>query len=150
MCDSFHSYAILCVCECSFTAHMWDGTFCVCFFTACSNAWPMHQRLSSLHATPLQITQHVPEHGVFGEEHGLKFGSQEGSSFMWVLDPIDGTKSFITGVQMIWRTCKCLRGWVLCICGCHESVCVCLLLKTSFTTCVLRQAAVRDSHLTAV
>ena len=39
----------------------------------------------------------VPEHGVFGEEHGLKFGSGAGSAYMWVLDPIDGTKSFITG-----------------------------------------------------
>jgi len=41
--------------------------------------------------------QHVPEHGVFGEEHGIKFGSGPGSPYMWVLDPIDGTKSFITG-----------------------------------------------------
>jgi len=41
--------------------------------------------------------QHVPEHGVFGEEHGLKFGSGAGTPYMWVLDPIDGTKSFITG-----------------------------------------------------
>lgn len=46
--------------------------------------------------TPLCI-QVVPEHGVFGEEHGLKFGSGAGADYMWVLDPIDGTKSFITG-----------------------------------------------------
>jgi len=43
------------------------------------------------------LTQHVPEHGVFGEEHGVKFGSGAGTPYMWVLDPIDGTKSFITG-----------------------------------------------------
>eukprot|EP00201_Polytomella_parva_P014132 CAMPEP_0175058146 /NCGR_PEP_ID=MMETSP0052_2-20121109/11678_1 /TAXON_ID=51329 ORGANISM="Polytomella parva, Strain SAG 63-3" /NCGR_SAMPLE_ID=MMETSP0052_2 /ASSEMBLY_ACC=CAM_ASM_000194 /LENGTH=306 /DNA_ID=CAMNT_0016323479 /DNA_START=117 /DNA_END=1037 /DNA_ORIENTATION=+ len=38
-----------------------------------------------------------PGHSVFGEEHGIQFGSGEGSQFTWVLDPIDGTKSFITG-----------------------------------------------------
>ncbi|GLC34125.1 hypothetical protein PLESTF_000166800 [Pleodorina starrii] len=43
------------------------------------------------------IERTFPEHGIFGEEHGLKFGSGAGSKYMWVLDPIDGTKSFITG-----------------------------------------------------
>jgi hypothetical protein len=38
-----------------------------------------------------------PEHGVFGEEHGLELGSGGGGDWLWVLDPIDGTKSFITG-----------------------------------------------------
>jgi len=41
----------------------------------------------------------VPQHSVFGEEHGLELGSSNGTSdsWLWVLDPIDGTKSFITG-----------------------------------------------------
>ncbi|GIL71648.1 hypothetical protein Vretifemale_2164 [Volvox reticuliferus] len=43
------------------------------------------------------IGKTFPDHGIFGEEHGLKFGSGAGSKYMWVLDPIDGTKSFITG-----------------------------------------------------
>ena len=47
----------------------------------------------------------VPQHGVFGEEHGLKEGSGAGAEFMWVLDPIDGTKSFITG-----EVCLCGEG----------------------------------------
>eukprot|EP00658_Telonema_sp_P-2_P027544 TRINITY_DN2124_c0_g1_i5.p2 TRINITY_DN2124_c0_g1~~TRINITY_DN2124_c0_g1_i5.p2 ORF type:complete len:207 (-),score=55.09 TRINITY_DN2124_c0_g1_i5:190-810(-) len=35
-----------------------------------------------------------PEHGIYGEE----FGSvRECAEWVWVLDPIDGTKSFITG-----------------------------------------------------
>lgn len=34
---------------------------------------------------------------MFGEEHGLTWGSGAGQDYMWVLDPIDGTKSFITG-----------------------------------------------------
>jgi inositol-phosphate phosphatase/L-galactose 1-phosphate phosphatase/histidinol-phosphatase len=32
----------------------------------------------------------------FGEEGGLKM-PKGGSDYCWVLDPIDGTKSFITG-----------------------------------------------------
>jgi len=42
-----------------------------------------------------KITQQYPDHGILGEEHGL-----ENSNFpeIWVLDPIDGTKSFITGM----------------------------------------------------
>jgi histidinol phosphatase-like enzyme (inositol monophosphatase family) len=35
-----------------------------------------------------------PEHGVMGEEHGTVRGEAE---WLWVLDPIDGTRAFITG-----------------------------------------------------
>jgi len=35
-----------------------------------------------------------PGHGILGEEHGRERLDAE---FVWVLDPIDGTKSFITG-----------------------------------------------------
>ena len=35
-----------------------------------------------------------PEHGVLGEEHGHEKGR---SRWTWVLDPIDGTRAFITG-----------------------------------------------------
>jgi histidinol phosphatase-like enzyme (inositol monophosphatase family) len=35
-----------------------------------------------------------PEHGVIGEEYGE---DRRDADFVWVLDPIDGTKSFITG-----------------------------------------------------
>jgi inositol-phosphate phosphatase/L-galactose 1-phosphate phosphatase/histidinol-phosphatase len=35
-----------------------------------------------------------PDHGILGEEHGRERLDAE---FVWVLDPIDGTKSFITG-----------------------------------------------------
>ena len=41
------------------------------------------------------ITKHFPDHGIIGEEYGL---TNEDSSVQWVLDPIDGTKSFIHGV----------------------------------------------------
>ncbi len=38
------------------------------------------------------IEQRYPQHGMIGEEHGTK----EGRGYRWVLDPIDGTRAFIT------------------------------------------------------
>jgi histidinol-phosphatase len=35
-----------------------------------------------------------PEHGYYGEEHGVERGDSE---FLWLIDPIDGTKSFVRG-----------------------------------------------------
>jgi myo-inositol-1(or 4)-monophosphatase len=46
------------------------------------------------------ITAKFPSHGVIGEEFGE---DRPGTEFVWVLDPIDGTKSFITGVPL-WGT----------------------------------------------
>ena len=43
------------------------------------------------------LTEHVPEHGVFGEEHGAVHTDAE---YVWVLDPIDGTKAYITGLPI--------------------------------------------------
>lgn len=40
------------------------------------------------------IGKTFPSHGIIGEEHGRE---REGASHVWILDPIDGTKSFITG-----------------------------------------------------
>jgi inositol-phosphate phosphatase/L-galactose 1-phosphate phosphatase/histidinol-phosphatase len=40
------------------------------------------------------IEDAFPAHGILGEEHGAVRTDAE---FVWVLDPIDGTKSFITG-----------------------------------------------------
>lgn len=42
------------------------------------------------------ISQRFPHHAIFGEEQGYTQGTA-GGSLMWILDPIDGTKSFITG-----------------------------------------------------
>lgn len=41
-----------------------------------------------------QIAQHFPGHDIFGEEEGL---SSRDSGEMWIIDPIDGTRSFISG-----------------------------------------------------
>ena len=43
------------------------------------------------------IAARFPEHGIIGEEFGR---SREDAEFVWVLDPIDGTKSFISGVPL--------------------------------------------------
>ena len=40
------------------------------------------------------ILKHYPEHGIVGEEFGVHDAQSE---YKWVLDPIDGTKSFICG-----------------------------------------------------
>jgi myo-inositol-1(or 4)-monophosphatase len=46
------------------------------------------------------IAQTFPAHGVIGEEYGQDRAQAE---FVWVLDPIDGTKSFISGLPT-WGT----------------------------------------------
>ena len=43
------------------------------------------------------IGEHYPEHGIVGEEYGRE---REDAEFVWVLDPIDGTRSFITGLPL--------------------------------------------------
>lgn len=42
------------------------------------------------------ISEHFPTHAIFGEENGWT-SKEENAEYIWVLDPIDGTKSFITG-----------------------------------------------------
>ena len=41
------------------------------------------------------IKQNFPAHGIVGEEYG---NERVDAEYVWVLDPIDGTKSFITGM----------------------------------------------------
>jgi myo-inositol-1(or 4)-monophosphatase len=43
------------------------------------------------------IAKKFPAHGVIGEEMG---NDRPDAEFVWVLDPIDGTKSFISGVPL--------------------------------------------------
>ena len=46
------------------------------------------------------IETDFPDHTIIGEEHGDK---QTDSPFSWIIDPVDGTRSFITGVPL-WGT----------------------------------------------
>jgi len=46
------------------------------------------------------IASRYPEHAIIGEEWDAK---ATGSRFTWIVDPIDGTRAFITGVP-VWGT----------------------------------------------
>lgn len=40
------------------------------------------------------VEQRYPQHGIYGEE----FGYRSGNGLTWVVDPIDGTRAFMTGM----------------------------------------------------
>ena len=46
------------------------------------------------------IERRFPSHGILGEEHGEV---RPGAEYRWVIDPIDGTKTFVRGVPL-WGT----------------------------------------------
>src|SRR5258707_14081505 len=46
------------------------------------------------------IRRQFPDHGIVGEEYGAERADAE---YVWFLDPIDGTKSFISGM-LAWGT----------------------------------------------
>jgi histidinol phosphatase-like enzyme (inositol monophosphatase family) len=43
------------------------------------------------------ISEHYPDHGVIGEEYGEDRSDAE---WVWVLDPVDGTRAFIAGLPL--------------------------------------------------
>jgi histidinol phosphatase-like enzyme (inositol monophosphatase family) len=51
------------------------------------------------------ISERYPEHGVIGEEYGE---DRPDAEFVWVLDPVDGTRAFIAGLPL-WTTLIALR-----------------------------------------
>jgi len=51
------------------------------------------------------ISEIHPSHGVIGEEYGE---DRPGAEFVWVIDPIDGTRAFIAGLPL-WTTLIGLR-----------------------------------------
>lgn len=52
------------------------------------------------------INADFPGHGIYGEEYGQE---NIDSDYVWILDPIDGTKSFITGNPMFGMLCGILH-----------------------------------------
>ncbi|MBB3225737.1 histidinol-phosphatase [Luteibacter sp. Sphag1AF] len=53
------------------------------------------------------LTEALPEAGIYGEEFGVDGGDRE---FLWLVDPLDGTKSFVrrtpffsTQIALMWR-----------------------------------------------
>jgi histidinol phosphatase-like enzyme (inositol monophosphatase family) len=59
------------------------------------------QRLRTL------ISQYWPDHGIVGEEFGQ---STAASQYTWLIDPIDGTKSFVSGVPLYANLLALLDG----------------------------------------
>jgi len=51
------------------------------------------------------IAERYPEHGVIGEEMGE---DRPDADFVWVLDPVDGTRAFVAGLP-VWTTLIALR-----------------------------------------
>jgi len=59
------------------------------------------------------INEHYPDHGIIGEE----FGSENvDAAHIWVLDPIDGTRAFVSGLPT-WGTLIGLRNQDRALCG---------------------------------
>ncbi len=52
------------------------------------------------------INEAFPEHGILGEEYGAERTDAE---FVWVLDPIDGTRAFINGIPLFATLIALLR-----------------------------------------
>jgi histidinol phosphatase-like enzyme (inositol monophosphatase family) len=85
------------------------------------------------------IAKKFPAHGIIGEELGSESPDAE---FVWVLDPIDGTKSFISGVPL-WGTLIALLHRGQPVLGCiHQPVLKQLMLGDGATT-TLNGRAVR-------
>ncbi len=45
------------------------------------------------------ISTRYPSHGIMGEEQGIR-STKPDARYQWVIDPIDGTKSFVAGVPI--------------------------------------------------
>ena len=56
-----------------------------------------------------QITAAFPTHGILGEEHE---DARLDATRVWVIDPIDGTKSFLSGMPSFGTLIACLSGGV--------------------------------------
>jgi histidinol phosphatase-like enzyme (inositol monophosphatase family) len=53
------------------------------------------------------VARYWPDHGIIGEELGRSAGK---STYTWVFDPIDGTKSFVAGVPLYANLVALLDG----------------------------------------
>ena len=90
------------------------------------------------------IAKKFPAHGIIGEEFGSERADAE---FVWMLDPIDGTKSFITGVPL-WGTLIALLHRGQPVLGCiHQPVLRQLMIGDGATT-TLNGRAVRGRATT--
>ena len=52
------------------------------------------------------LSKKFPNHGIIGEEYGSK---NLESKYIWVIDPLDGTHSFISGKPLFGTLISCLK-----------------------------------------
>ena len=93
-----------------------------------------------------RIARKFPAHGIVGEEFGSERADAE---FVWVLDPIDGTKSFITGVPLWGTLIALVHGGQPVLGAIHQPVLKQLMLGDGTTT-TLNGRAVRCRATTRV
>jgi histidinol phosphatase-like enzyme (inositol monophosphatase family) len=78
-----------------------------------------------------RIAKRFPAHGIIGEEFGSERPDAE---FVWVLDPVDGTKTFISGLPL-WGTLIALLHQGQPVLGCiHQPVLDQLVIGDNCTT----------------
>jgi myo-inositol-1(or 4)-monophosphatase len=54
------------------------------------------------------IDARYPDHGIVAEEEGERAGAGE---YTWFIDPIDGTRAFMTGSRASCRNSRAARTW---------------------------------------
>jgi myo-inositol-1(or 4)-monophosphatase len=91
-----------------------------------------------------RIRARFPEHGIFGEEFGTERGDAE---YVWVLDPIDGTISFVAGVPLFGTLIGLMQGGRPILGVIHQPITKELLVGTaSGTTLNGRPVRVSDTN----
>ena len=92
------------------------------------------------------IAKKFPAHGVIGEELG---SDRPEAEFVWVLDPIDGTKSFITGVPLFGTLIALMHNGQPVLGAIHQPILRQLMLGDGATT-TLNGRAVRVRPTTRI
>ena len=77
------------------------------------------------------IRARFPEHGIVGEEFGSE---REDAEYVWVLDPIDGTTSFVAGVPLFGTLIGLMRGGQPILGVIHQPITNELLIGSSSAT----------------
>jgi len=92
------------------------------------------------------IHKRFPGHGIVGEEFGTE---NPGAEFVWVLDPIDGTKSFVAGVPLFGTLIGLLHNGEP-VLGCIHQPVLGQLLVGDNVTATLNGRAVRSRKVAGI
>jgi len=55
------------------------------------------------------LQRNFPDHGIYGEEHGIEGADRDD---IWIIDPIDGTRSFLSGHPLFGFLLAYLKGGI--------------------------------------